>query len=527
MAKIEDLRKIQFDKIPDTYNNLAAGVKQLIQDYESETDKAFFEKEAKENIDAYFDMVKSVAPGAVAPEAVPSTVPSKSKKENNSDKEESKIKGKNRNILFNYHNALLNIAGNYDGEESDDLEGFFENVLSVLNDIIEDSKDNKIPALVQEAVKPFYTHAEMLEDNQKIRLGSINEMDVKYRNKAVKIVDKLLEDLKTGARQTGARQTKPVKKPSTKDTPKTKDTKNEMKLRSIISKAVQALNALAIDLEGEEEERLSTVRFELDDALDQPDDKVFIKRVQHAIDNFDKDDLQVEEKKIQKAVESEIEKIKDELAKIEKEKKDKNEKSKRVLAKVEEYEQNIAICRAAIREYNRKKKESEPEKPKPTRRTLLKKRVLSIIKLTPEAISSDTVVLAENRKIVKATIKAFMKNWGMTNTQQVESAIDKEFDEIEDKIEEKEQMDNVHRWNRDLPDTDKIIAHEKKHNKHLLEEAALQIVDHLTEAIKLYKTDKDKAFKYLLSNFENHQLEEYLPKYILEEIKEETKSKTK
>ena len=156
---------------------------------------------------------------------------------------------------------------------------------------------------------------------------------------------------------------------------------------------------------------------------------------------------------------------------------------------------------------------------------------MSIIKLNPEALSSDPGVVAENRKIVKATIKAFMKNWGMTNTQKVESAIDKEFDEIEDKIEdkieEKEQKDNATRWSRDLPDTNKIIAYEKKNNKHLLEEAALQIVDHITEAIKLYKSDKDKAFKYLLSNFDNPQLEEYLPKYILEEMKEETKSKSK
>ncbi|MDN5201182.1 hypothetical protein QQ008_07410 [Fulvivirgaceae bacterium BMA10] len=432
MAKIEDLKKIEFDKIPDTYNNLTMGVKQLIEDYDNESDKALFEKEAQENIDAYFDMVKSVAP-----DAIPSPGSTKAKKDKKSSNKDTKIQGKNRNILLDYHNALLDIAGNYQGEESNDLEGFFENVLGALNDIIEDSKDNEIPSLVQKAVKPFYAHAEMLEDNQKIRLGTVDETDVKYRNKAVKVVDKLLEDLKIGSHQT-----KSSKKTPAKEVSKSKDDK-------------------------------------------------------------------------------------DELARIEKEKTDKNEKSRRVLKKMEEYEQNIAACRAVIREHYKKKRESEPEKPKPTRRTLLKKKVLSIIKLTPEAISSDPGIIAENRKIVKATIKAFMKNWGMTNTQQVESAIDKEFDQIEDKIEEKEQRDNAHRWSRDLPDTDKIIAYEKKHNKHLLKEAAHQIVDNITEAIKLYKADKEKAFGYLQSNFDNHQLEEYLPRYILEEMKEKPESKAR
>ena len=65
MAKIEDLKKIMFKRIPSNYNSLIAGIRKLIEDYDNEDDKAFFEKEAQENIDAYYDLVKSVAPDAI------------------------------------------------------------------------------------------------------------------------------------------------------------------------------------------------------------------------------------------------------------------------------------------------------------------------------------------------------------------------------------------------------------------------------------------------------------------------------
>lgn len=527
MATIQDLKNLKLNQIPDTYKGLVEGITQLIEDYESESDKAFFEKEAQANIDAYFEMVQSVL-------KAPDTSGSDKKKEDSSQKKSKVNKGgykqkksskkKERRkkpgndgnesqsdehkVLLRHHHQLLDLTSDYGEEGEGDLEGFFENILDALKDILDTDQDQKIPSLVAKAVEPTYAHAEGLEQNQRIRLGDVDDIDLVFRDKAIKILDELQQELKS---QSGKAPNKKANHP-----------KESIPLRPITADAIPVLKGIQSKLEGKDKEVISMVRFELEEALDQLNDKTFTEGVKQAINNFDKENIELGQADDEKKVAQSIKKIKDELEAIEKLKVERSEKSKRVLAKMEAYGENIEACRQVIREFNKKKRESAPDKPKPSRRTLLKKRVFSIIRLTPEALSSDPLVIAENRKIVKNTIKAFMKNWGMTNVQQIEKAVDKEFDLIEVKIEEQEDKELLKQWSKELPDAEKIMAQERKHNKGLLDEAVQGAADEILKAIKeaivLYKTDKQKALNYLKANLDDRQLETYLPKYIIDEL---------
>ncbi|MFY0689124.1 MAG: hypothetical protein JXQ90_18285 [Cyclobacteriaceae bacterium] len=594
MAKIEDILSLDLSKIKQ--KALKDSVKKFVDGYQAEDEKELFIETAKKSIDTLYKMVKDHAPESIS-------------SPNAKGKNSPKIKGKNRNIVLEYHNTLLDLSINYEAEaESNDLEGFFQNIEGSLNGFIENAKEEEIPILVKEATKPFYAQAKMLEENQKLRFGSVFQADVTYRDKAVKIVDAMLEELEIKA--------------TSKTSVKPKKYAGGSKLRSTAQSAVIALNQLKPDLNGKDKEIIATLRFELDDALDQPNNNVFAEIAAQAIQNFDDTNFEASDEKTQRKIAEIIERLKEsqektdlktkskksdlsrnlvrevvkelvdltidldgeeeaiiagtylhfeESLEIENEEKFENDvrreasemkhwvddiddaklaekvitsinkllkalnepllktpkekaaKSKEVLEKVKIYDADIEACRAVIRDFNKKKKEGQAPKPKKTRYTKLKEKLIAIAKLTPEHLQANDNTLVQNRKILKETARKLMANWGMNQLKNMETAIDAQYDEMEEKAEQLEQKDNAKKWSNDLPNTDKVIAYEKKHNKHLLEEAALEIVGQITDAIKLYKDDKDKAFDMLKSNLSTEQIEEYLPAYILEEMNQKTK----
>ena len=104
--------------------------------------------------------------------------------------------------------------------------------------------------------------------------------------------------------------------------------------------------------------------------------------------------------------------------------------------KIKEVEEGLAVCRRMIREDNKRKREAKPPKPKETRQMKLKKKVLSLIRLTPPELLTDAKVRKENRAIITNTIIKLMTNWKMTSFKQVENAVNKALDEAEKKYED-------------------------------------------------------------------------------------------
>lgn len=492
MAKIEDLKNLDLKKVkPD---ELKSAIEKILEDYRNEEDKAGFEKEAKKNIAELFQLIQVASPEAIikkSPKAV-------------KDKGEKPLGHKVQAI----QSAIALLREVYENYEGDDLVGILENTISELDNLSGGKiTDNELPKAVSTAVDPLLKFEETIEQNQRLRHGAVVEEDIPVRLKVISIIKDLLKQV--GKEVFEKKKTKKQHSALTK---------------KLVRTVIDELTDQAIDLDGEDETIVSGTRLNLEDALNLDDDTKFenaVKKEATEMENWVDDISNME---IRKQIVLSINKLLKALGKPKIEtSEEKKAKSKKVLEKVKEYDADIEACRAVIREYNKKKKESEPPKPKPTRLTKLKNHIAAIIKLTPPAIEGDEKVQEGNRKGSELILNHFMPLWGMNQVKQAKSSMKKELDEMEEKIEGKEQKELAQRWKHDLPDTDKIIAYEKKNNKHLLEEAALQIVDHIGESIKLYKDDKSKAFKFLKERFNQNQLNEYLPKYILDELKEEKK----
>lgn len=504
MAKIEDILNLDLSKIEK--EPLKVSVKKFIDGYKAEEEKELFKEAAKKSIDTLYRMVKDHAPKAIA---------KSDHKEASEKSAKSKKRGNFGKIVRSVIDQLTDLLENYEG---DDLVGHLENTIHGLNKaLLSDGNDKEVTKGVTKSLESFYAFEGMIEENQKLRYGDIVADDIPVRKKALSIIDQLLRELRI-------EKSKPVN-PKPKASAKRKPKDSIQILRRLTHQVAEALNKLSEDLEGQDETIVDSTIMDLDNAFDQHHDTIFLTDLKSAIKSFDDWANDISNKTIRKQSISEIQKLKEELEKHDKQKSESEAKSKKVLEKVKEYDADIEACRIVIREFNKKKRESQPAKPKPTRLTKLKNHIAAIIKLTPPAIEGDETVQEGNRKGSEMILNHFMPLWGMNRVKEARSSMEKELDEIEGKIEGKEQKELAQRWKHDLPDTDKIIAYEKKNNKHLLEEAALQIVDHIGESIKLYRDDKSKAFKFLKEKFNQDQLKEYLPKYILDELKEETKKK--
>jgi len=398
MVKIEDLKNIDLTKVPEPYQGLVDGIKSLINDYDNETDQAYFEKEAQENIKSYIEIVKSVAPEAI--EKLPPKEP-----------------------------------------------------------------------------KPK-------EEKQKVEKKSVKQQ--KHTNDPI-------------------------------------NGEKKMPLRDIASDVANTLADMVANLEKEDATIIGPKAIFFDYAAGLSLDVDCIQTIENTIVSYDEEKDDITDKKVKDSVDAQIQKLRDALETMNKQASEKETQSKEVRKKVASYEKDIDACRSVIREFNKQKRANEPNKPKPSRRTLLKKKVLNLVKLTPEPLVGDPKVQAENREIVKATLKGFMNNWDMTRIKEVESAVDKEFDTAEEKVEAQASKAITQKWRKEIPHAERIIAFEKSHNKLLLEEAAKQIIAHIYEAIQQYALDKDKAFKYLVKHLNVDQRKAYLPKYIHQEMTQSIK----
>ncbi|MEO9870378.1 MAG: hypothetical protein ABJQ69_03685 [Ekhidna sp.] len=485
MAKIEDIINLDLSKIK--VKPLKDSLVKFIDDYKAEKEKDLFIEAAQKSIDTLYQMVKKNSPEAI--------------KGNRKQADQDPL----YHAVFVAHSNLTQLVDDY---QEGDLEGIISNTADGLKEVLEtENLDQKKLALkVEQVIEPMLEFEKTIEKNQVLRHGDVLASDIPVRKNAMIIIDQLIKQLGVSAN------------------PKSGHTSKGKLSRDLVKTVVGELVDLAIDLKEIDEKIVSGTYLALEDALELEDSK-FEKAVKKEASQMKHwvDELSTTE--IRKQTVTSINKLLKALGKsIIETSEERKAKSQKVLEKVKEYDADIEACRAVIREFNKKKKESRPPKPKPTRLTKLKNHISAIIKLTPPAIEGDQRILEGNRKGSEMILNHFMPLWGMNQVKQAQSSMEKTLDQMEEKIEDKEQKELAQRWKHDLPNTEKIIAYEKKHNKHLLEAAALQIVDHIGEAIKYYKEDKSKAFQFLEQKLNQDQLTQYLPSYILEELKENKKA---
>ena len=218
--------------------------------------------------------------------------------------------------------------------------------------------------------------------------------------------------------------------------------------KELVRKVIDELTDLGIDLEGEDETIIATTRMDLEEAIDESSDTKFTSQVKKAVESFQDFESDISNTKIKKQAVDSVNKLVEALKMDEpkaKPKKDKREndkkKSKEILEELKTLEPELEACRATIREYNQKKKEVEGEKPKKTRYTKLKEKLLSLINLMPDNLKKDVNVQRKTEKILLTTHRELVAAWGMNKVKAKPGAeaIKDKFDAMEEKATEKEE----------------------------------------------------------------------------------------
>ncbi|MCB0374786.1 MAG: hypothetical protein KDD04_02595 [Sinomicrobium sp.] len=114
-------------------------------------------------------------------------------------------------------------------------------------------------------------------------------------------------------------------------------------------------------------------------------------------------------------------------------------KSKKIMEELKKLEPEIAQCRATIREYNKKQREAQGPKPKKSRYTLLKERLLSLVSLIPAKLQEDHRVYTKTEKILLGAHRELVEAWQMSKVKAKygADAIKDTFDAMEEKAEKK------------------------------------------------------------------------------------------
>ena len=116
------------------------------------------------------------------------------------------------------------------------------------------------------------------------------------------------------------------------------------------------------------------------------------------------------------------------------------EDKEKALKELEEFDSELARCRATIKEYNKQKKEAEGEKPKKTRLDKIDNHFKAIANLIPDNRKENLDAQKKTEKALLQGRRSILSAFGMDKLKKVkagEEAIKEKFDEIEEKIEQK------------------------------------------------------------------------------------------
>lgn len=269
-----------------------------------------------------------------------------------------------------------------------------------------------------------------------------------FQDAAKDNIDKLFSMVKSHSPEAIQKsEKKPAEMPAKKEKSEATESGSD-DLRSLTREVTDELTDLGIDLDGEDETIIATTRMDLEEAMDESSDTKFTSQVKKAVESFQEFASDISDTKIRKLAVASVDKLAKalELEKPEaKPKPDKREadkkKSKEILEELKKLDPELEACRAVIREHNKKKREAQGTKPKKTRYTKLKEKLLSLINLMPDNLKNDVKVQRKTEKILLTTHRELVAAWGMNKVKAKPGAeaIKDKFDVMEEKATEKNE----------------------------------------------------------------------------------------
>ena len=409
----------------------------FIKNYISESDKEAFKTAHKENIKKLYEMVERFEPQAI-PKAEESTDVSANKK---SEQEKSPTWLK-RGLVKAGIGELRTLAERAKQTATTDVEGILINTADDLEKALgeqDDSKqdDNKLANKVSQALQPYRSWEKIIEENQRLRHGYVDQDDKKIRAELGALVAKLVSELGI-SRKTTPRDERVIKKDSS--------TSTTLLTKELVHEVVAEITATGIDLEDEDEQIVASLRAELKEATGESAHAQFRKKTQQVVDENKDAFANIDNKEGRKEVITSFNKLLDALGETPlnpsgKEKKESDqERSKRILKELEALKPELEHCRAIVNEANRKKRDTKGKKPKANRYTRLKTKLLSIASLIPPALKENRDVQKHTESILLTTHKELVREWGMDKIKARSGikAIKEKFDQIEEKLDKKQ-----------------------------------------------------------------------------------------
>ena len=521
MGKIDDLLNLNFDKINS--EPLKKAIEEFNSDYKSEPNKADFEKENVENINKLFSMVERYAP-----EAIQKT---EKKPKESSSKKDSKSESKNGNGKL--MKILILVIGDFKGvleklKQSDLDEADMVVLLEMteqLEKALESGDDEKIKKAVEAQLDAFDKWQGKMKKSQE-------KVHKEQGKKATESINKLLEELGIPTIESNG-----AAKPKNKSKDESQKSQTTILTRELVREVIDELTDIEIDLEGHDDTIIASTRLELEEALDEREQSKFRKKLEKAVEGFRDWAMDISDDKARKESIASMNKLFHALGETElnadgkEQKESEKARSKRILAELKDLKPELDRCRTVVNEANKKKREAEGAKPKKTRLTKLKTKLLSIARLIPPQLKDNPDVQKKTEKILLTAHRELVNAWGMDKVKAKPGAeaIKEKFDAMEEKVEKPEKKEapahkkkavesvkeKAARWKQKVEDYHKKGLEDFKDDNNMLCTFDKDLRDHL-KLIDLYKKDPASVYDYLYNLDTDSR--ELIPTNIFKEI---------
>jgi hypothetical protein len=507
MIKVEDLLNLNLTKINSA--PLKKAIEDWISDYNKETDKELFAKESKENINKLYAMVEQYAPEAIQ-KTKKKPEPKETKPGKNGQTENKRGKGKLMKIL-------ILVIGNFKGvlkklKQADLDEADFFVLLEMtkkLEKALESGDDKKIKKAVEAQLDAFDKWQEKMKKSD-------NKTHKEQAKNATESINQLLDELGIPTLESNGAVKSKEKSKSSPSTP----SQTALLTKELVRVVIDELTDIEIDLEGQDETIIAATRLELEEALEDEEQSKFRKKVVKEAQSFKDWAMDISDAKTRKQSVTAMNKLFNALGESllnpdGKEKKESEKtRSKRILEELDELQPELERCRAVVSEANRKKREAQGSKPKKTRLTQLKNKLLSIAGLIPPQLKDNPDVQKKTEKILLTAHRELVNAWGMNKVKAKPGAeaIREKFDAMEDKSEKTEKpkapthkkkaiesvKDKAARWKQKVEDYHQKGLKDFKDDDSMLCMYDKDLRDHL-KLIEIYKKDPSLVYEHLFN----------------------------
>ncbi len=439
---MSDILNLDLSKINS--ESLQSAIKEMVEDYNGQVDKKLFEEVHAENIDKMMSMVEQFSPEAIVKktkekktEGDKKSTSKSGRKPSEQPKQPSKKKTSGETIkvavvLLGDLNGIKDKLEEFDLNEADMI--LFMELTEELEKAIEENDEERIKSIIQKV----YHELETMFNKYDKANGQAPDGIKEALNEATDSVDKMLEELGIPKISDNGKRDK-----------KHTEQQSPIELSDIIltpqlvKEVIEEVDRIEKEheLNDEDEMIIHTTVLDLEESLNESDHNNFRKHIERAVDDFKEFVIDISNVKSRKGTVKAMNKLISALGGAllsvdgTKESETEKQRQKRIKEELVKLAPQLKHCRDIVNEANRQKRNTTAPKPKPTRLTRLKKKVLSFTQLMPPDIKKNPAKVKKTKNDLMKMFVATVENWEMDKVRGKAAAteIKETYEDLEDK----------------------------------------------------------------------------------------------